>query len=139
MTKEEIGYLIKIINDKMKSKIDADLKNYNLTFAQGRVLAFINKKGGQATQKEIEIFLNVSHPTVVGIVSRLEQNGYAESFTDSSDKRNKIVKMTQSAKKMEAKIRRDIVEAENKMTYSLSDSEVKELRRMLMIVYTNLE
>ena len=69
MSEKDIGYLIKNINDRLKAKADADLKRYNITLAQSRIFAFLNGKGGQATQKEIEIFLEVSHHNVVGIVS----------------------------------------------------------------------
>ena len=57
MEEKDIGYLIKNINDKLKVKADADLKHSNLTLAQSRVLAFLDRRGGQATQKEIEVYL----------------------------------------------------------------------------------
>ena len=57
MPQKDIGYLIKNINDKLKVKADADLKHSNLTLAQSRVLTFLASQDGQATQKEIEIFL----------------------------------------------------------------------------------
>ena len=56
MEEKDIGYLIKNINDKLKVKADADLKHSNLTLAQSRVLAFWDRRGGQATQKEIEVY-----------------------------------------------------------------------------------
>ena len=71
MLQKDIGYLIKNINDKLKVKADADLKHSKLTLAQSRVLAFLDSQGGQATQKEIEVYLEVSHPTVVGIISEI--------------------------------------------------------------------
>ena len=98
MPQKDIGYLIKNINDKLKVKADADLKNSNLTLAQSRVLAFLDSRGGQATQKEIEVYLEVSHPTVVGIISRMEQNGHLRCRVDETDKRNKIVALTEQAK-----------------------------------------
>lgn len=66
MTLKGIGYLVKMIDDKMKVKADADLTHYDLTLSQCRVLTFLQSQEGQATQKEIEDFLEVSHPTVVG-------------------------------------------------------------------------
>lgn len=82
MPQKDIGYLIKNINDKLKVKADADLKHSNLTLAQSRVLTFLASQDGQATQKEIEIFLEVSHPTIVGIISRMEQNGHLICWVD---------------------------------------------------------
>ena len=139
MLERDIGYLIKNINDKLKMKADADLKQYNLTLAQSRVFAFLHNNGGQATQKEIEVFLEVSHPTVVGIVSRMEQNGHVTTWIDEQDKRNKIVKLTEQAETLGMDMEHDISVNEEKMLSSLSDADVEHLREMLLTIYKNLE
>ena len=139
MPKKDIGYLIKNINDKLKVKAEADLKRYNLTLTQSRVFAFLNSKGNQATQKEIEVFLEVSHPTVVGIVSRMEQNGYVTSWIDRNDKRNKIVKLTKQAEALGMDMEHRILSNERKMLASLSDEDIEQLREMLLTIYKNLE
>ncbi|MGN0369089.1 MAG: MarR family winged helix-turn-helix transcriptional regulator [Butyrivibrio sp.] len=136
---KDIGYLIKNINDKLKLRADADLKHFNITLAQSRVLAFLNKKGGMATQKEIELFLEVSHPTVVGIVSRMEQNGHVATWIDESDRRNKIVKLTEQARIMSKDMEKNIFINERKMLTSFSEEEVENLKRMLNVIYKNLE
>lgn len=139
MQKRDVGYLIKNINDKLKAKADADLKHYNLTLAQSRVFAFLHSNGGQTTQKEIEAFLEVSHPTVVGIVSRMEQNGYVISWIDEHDKRNKIVKLTRQAEALGMDMKHNIFANEQKMLSSLSDADIERLREMLLTIYKNLE
>lgn len=95
MQQLETGVYFKLITDKLHAKADADLKAHGLTMTQSRVLRFLSDSGGEATQKEIEDFLSVSHPTVVGIVSRLEQNGFITFHPDSADKRNKVVVLTE--------------------------------------------
>lgn len=139
MPKKDVGYLIKNINDKLKVKADADLKRYHLTLTQSRVFAFLNSKGGQATQKEIEIFLEVSHPTVVGIVSRMEQNGYVTSWIDGNGNRNKNVKLTKQAEALGMDMERSILANEQKMLASLSVEDVERLRETLLIISKNLE
>ena len=139
MLERDIGYLIKNINDKLKMKADADLKQYNLTLAQSRVFAFLHNNGGLATQKEIEVFLEVSHPTVVGIVSRMEQNGHVTSWIDDQDRRNKIVKLTETAKALGIDMEHDISANEQKMLSSLSEADIECLREMLLTIYKNLE
>ena len=139
LEEKDLGYYIKNINDKLKAKADADLKQFNLTLAQGRVLSFLKSKGGRATQKEIELFLEVSHPTVVGIVSRMEQNGHVISWTDDTDRRNKIVEMTGQAKALGEDMEKNIQANEQKMLATLSSEEVVQLKRMLRVIYTNLE
>lgn len=138
-TKKDIGYLIKNINDRLKVKADADLKRYNLTLTQSRVLGFLHNRGGQATQKEIEIFLEVSHPTVVGLVSRMEQKGYLVSWIDQKDKRNKIVKLTSQADALGKDMDQSVQANEKKILNSLSAQDVERLREMLLVIYKNLD
>ena len=139
MEEKDIGYLIKNINDKLKVKADADLKHSNLTLAQSRVLAFLDSRGGQATQKEIEVYLEVSHPTVVGIISRMEQNGHLRCWVDKTDKRNKVVALTEQAKAMGEEMEQRILANEKMLLASLSEADIKKLKQMLLIIYNNLE
>lgn len=139
MSQKDIGYLIKNINDKLKVKADADLKHYHLTLAQSRVLAFLDSKGGQATQKEVEVFLEVSHPTVVGIVSRMEQNGHIRCWLDKNDKRNKIVALTEQAKALGVEMEQRIFAHERELLASFSQEDIEKLKQMLLTVYNNLE
>lgn len=138
MPKKDVGYLIKSINDKLKVKADADLKRYNLTFTQSRVFAYLQEKGGQATQKEIEVFLDVSHPTVVGIVSRMEQNGYVTCWQDE-DRRNKNVKLTQKAQSLGMDMEQHMLENENLLLAPLSTAEAAQLKQMLLQIYNHFE
>lgn len=139
MEEKDIGYLIKNINDKLKVKADADLKHSNLTLAQSRVLAFLDSRGGQATQKEIEVYLEVSHPTVVGIISRMEQNGHLRCWVDKTDKRNKIVALTEQAKALGEEMEQRISANEKMLLASLSEADIKKLKQLLLIIYNNLE
>lgn len=139
LPQKDIGYLIKNINDKLKVKADADLKQSNLTLAQSRVLAFLASQGGQATQKEIEVFLEVSHPTVVGIISRMEQNNHLICWIDEKDKRNKIVALTEQAKALGDEMEQRVAANERRLLASLSEEEIEQLKQILLIIYNNLE
>ncbi|MGN0157644.1 MAG: MarR family winged helix-turn-helix transcriptional regulator [Brotaphodocola sp.] len=139
MPQKDIGYFIKNINDKLKVKADADLKHYNLTLTQSRVLTFLYSKGGSATQKEVEEYLEVSHPTVVGIISRMEQNGHVVCWMDQADKRNKIVRLSEQSESIGAEMEQRMLFSEQRMLASLSNEEIAQLRKMLMVIYKNLE
>ena len=103
--KNDVGYLIKRIHDKLAVRADAELKQYHLTMSQGRVFLYLSSRGGQATQKEIETFLGVAHPTVVGLVSRMEQSGYVTCWP-CEDGRNKNVKLTAQAEALDKDMQR---------------------------------
>lgn len=139
MPNKDAGYLIKNINDKLKVKADADLKRYNLTFAQSRVFAYLQEKGGQATQKEIEVFLGVSHPTVVGIVSRMEQNGYLTTWMDKNDRRNKNVAFTEKARALGVDMEQNMRNTEKQLLSPLSPEEAALLKQLLSRICAHLE
>lgn len=138
MVTKGIGYLIKGINDKLKVRADVDLKEFDLTLTQSRVMGFLTDNGGQATQKEIEVFLGVTHPTVVGVVSRMEQKGFVVSWLDEKDKRNKNVKLTEKANAVGAGMDRQVEAMETMLVASLSAEEVEKLKDMLWVMYNNL-
>lgn len=130
---------MKQITDKIKSSADADLKCRNLTLSQVRVLEYVSNKGGRVTQKSIEEYLNVSHPTVVGIVSRMEKNGYLLSYTDKDDRRNKIVEITERTANISHEMQNEILSQEAKLLQGLTEEEIKSLHRMLYIILKNID
>lgn len=136
---QQIGYLLKVITDKMKTHADADFKRYGLTITQSRVLGFLHEKGGQATQKEIESFLQVSHPTAYDIVSRMERNGFLITWLDPEDKRSKIVRVTEKAVSIGEEIESTVKENDKKLLRSLTEEQIIEFKNTLMVIYKNLD
>lgn len=139
MKKYDVGCLIKLISDRMRAQGDSDLRQYDLTFSQVRILSYLHRYGPEVTQKEIETYLDVSHPTVVGLVSRLEKNGFVECHTDSRDRRNKRIRLAQKAYETKEKVDGKRRQNEQMMTAGLSDEERQELVRLLRKVYSNYE
>lgn len=137
MLKNDVGYLIKSINDKLKVRADAELKKYHLTMSQSRVLVYLRSRGGQATQKEIETFLDVAHPTVVGLVSRMEQNGYVTCWP-CEDGRNKYVKLTAQAEAIDRDMQENMHANEEMLLAPLSPEEREQLRDLLLTVAEHL-
>ena len=134
----QLGPLLKQINDRMKASADEGMAEKNLTLAQARVLGFLRFSGGHATQKDIENFLAVSHPTVVGIVNRLEKKEFVSCHVDQSDRRNKVVALTKKALELGEQIRADITRAEEQLINGFSPEEIKELTRLLSMLLRNI-
>ena len=137
MLKNDVGYLIKSINDKLKVRADAELKQYHLTISQSGVLVYLRSRGGQATQKEIETFLDVAHPTIVGLVSRMEQNGYVTCWP-CEDGRNKYVKLTPQAEAIDKDMQENMQASEEMLLAPLSPEDRERLRGLLLTVADHL-
>ena len=138
MEQYPIGCLLKMITDKIKMRADADLAQQGLTLTQSRVLGYLNRNGGQATQKEIEGFLQVSHPTVAGIISRMEQNGFVRCWLAPADKRSKIVGQTERAAAIAHEMQATINATEQQMLHSLTPDEIAALESALRTIYADL-
>ena len=139
MDEVHIGFLLKGIHDKLRARADADLKDKGLTLTQCRVLGFLETNGGAAAQKEIERHLGVSHPTVRGIIARMEQGGFVESRPDAQDKRGRQIVLTEKAYAVGRQLASFIPENEARLVRTLSDREAQTLRTLLQRVYDDLE
>lgn len=136
----DIGLLLKQINKQIKKRFDKDLQEYDLTLSQSRVLFFLGfRKEEKTSLKDIEEHLQVTHPTVVGIVKRLEEKGFVITESDSADRRVKLVFITEKTKGMIQDIDKRGKMMDKKLLKGFSDQEIRELRRMLSIIEHNLE
>ncbi len=134
-----IGYQFKIINDRIKQRADADLQAHDMTLTQTRVLGFIMEAGGQVAQKDIERDLQVSHPTVVGVVSRMEQKGFLTSWVDPMDRRNKLIRVTPKAIETDRQINATVQKQDEKLLRGLTPQQIEVLRACLDHIAKNLE
>ena len=139
MKKKSIGGMIKYISDKVRQKADNNLKDHNVTLSQVRVLNFLWRENGSCSQKQIEDFLQESHPTVVGLVSRMEQSGYIQTSVSPDDKRNKIVTVTDSGMSLACELCRYMEDIDKRMLVGLTDEQQAQLADMLYIVAQNFE
>lgn len=129
---------LKLINDRTRHQFDLSLKELNLTFSQAGVLRLLYENDGQMSQREIEKAMQVSHPTIVGLVSRLEKNGFVTTHTCDTDHRNKIIESTDKALEHRAYVQSSRKKFEELLLAHLSDQDVSELERMLSQIRDNI-
>ena len=135
----EIGFLLKVIQDNAERHANQVFRKLELTSSQVRVLKFLReRKDAPTTQKELEQYLMVSHPTVVGIVQRLEHKGFLRTQFDGEDKRNKYIYLTEKEAELFERIRRCQEEMELLLTNGMTKEQIALLRELLQIVYDNL-
>lgn len=138
MYNRSISGKIKYISDRIRQKGDNNLKDHGITLSQVRVLRFLNGNGGSCSQKEIEDYLQVSHPTVAGLVSRMEQAGFLQTSVSATDKRNKVVSVTEKGRSLSADLCKYMVDIEQKMFVGLTDEQLQQLSDALNIIAANL-
>lgn len=138
--KKNIGFLFKLIHDCIRKDADCSLKQMDLTLAQMRILGYVYAHKDEAvSQKDIEHFLEVSHPTVVGLLKRLEAKGFITTSFDQNDKRIKNIYITEKESLLREEMikHRDATEA--RLLKDFRQEEKVLLSMLLEKVYNNVK
>ena len=74
MEDEALGLIFKRLFHSIKKDMDNRMKSWDLTMSQAMVLEYLSNTSEKGlTQKDIEHHFNLQHPTVSGILKRLEK------------------------------------------------------------------
>lgn len=139
MKHNNTGFYIKRISDYIETDANRALEQYGITFSQARVLTFLLKSQGKVViQKDIEEYLELKHPTVIGILQRMEAKGIIVSDVDPQDKRQKIITLTDLAFELEKRITDHVEDAEKRMADGMTQEELDTIKLLLHKVYKNI-
>lgn len=140
LLKDSYGFLFKQINDALAKRSNNTLRNQGLTMAQLAVLLCLNDaQDKKVSLKEMERALGVAQSTTAGIVSRLEQKGLVEGYGDPSDKRVKMLRITEEGIACCLKAKKSMDEADTYLLAGLNEKEKATLQRLLRKVKSNLD
>jgi len=135
-----LGPRLRIINQLICQYMDRDLQAMDITSSQAFVMRYLSSRSDEASyQKDIERRFHLSHPTVSGILQRLESKGFVEFLPEPDDKRKKRIVLTPKAQLLEQDIRENVNELEKTMIRSLTESETAQLFSLLDRITENLK
>ena len=134
-----IGQQMRIAHQAIHQHIDRKLSSLELTGIQSFVLRCLSERSGEVVYpRDIEKQFHLTHPTVSGILQRLEAKGFLMSETESSDRRCKRVTMTPKAEECQKEIERHIQALERTMVAGMTPEEAISFGRLLDLAYENL-
>lgn len=102
-----------------------------LTGAQGHIMGYIARCPQAPCSRDIEAAFRLSHPTVSGLLSRLEKKGFLEFRPDPDDRRCKRIYILPKGKECNELMYRTIMDTEQRMVQGFSEEE-KELFLQLL-------
>ena len=89
---------IKVLNTAIERILNKELAEYDITYTQATVIGYLKHHPEQdICQKDIEINLGLTHPTVSSILSRMEGKNMIETRNMASDRRYKYIDLTEKA------------------------------------------
>ena len=134
-----IGPRVRILSNTIRLNIDRKLSALDLTAQQSFVLRYLWEHDSQVIYpKDIERRFNLTHPTVSGLLQRLEGKGFIVCEPDPDDRRYKRVTLTPPARECQQEICRHIHAMEQTMTNGMTDAEQAQLHSLLARLIENL-
>jgi len=90
---------MKHINDRFEARGNSECQKVGLTLSQFRILVFLlMNEGRTVTQREMETEFKVSHPTICGILKRMEEKEFLTTEIVKEGKQQKYVYITEKGR-----------------------------------------
>lgn len=125
------GHAVRILHWCTDQRVTNALAQMDLTAAQGRIMGYIAHAQRRLCSRDIEEEFHLSHPTVSGLLSRLEKKGFIEFRPDEKDRRCKRIYILPKGEECNETMHRAIVENEERLVQGFSEEE-KELFRSFL-------
>jgi MarR family transcriptional regulator, transcriptional regulator for hemolysin len=91
ISKETIGLLLHGAARAWRNKLDERLRPLGLSQAKWRILSHLARNDGKLTQSDLAQRIGVEEPTLVGLLHRLEKEGWVKRRSAAHDRRCKTV------------------------------------------------
>lgn len=132
------GHMVRVLHCAISQSVTAALAEMELTSAQGRIMGYLALSPEPPCAKDIEEKFHLSHPTVSGLLVRLEKKGFIESRPDEADRRCKRIYMLPKGADCNEKIYRVIQENEKKLVTGFTEAEKQQFTDLLTRAANNL-
>jgi MarR family transcriptional regulator, transcriptional regulator for hemolysin len=135
---ESLGYWICSTSHAFRRALNAELEKEGITFRQWEVLAWIAFEGG-LSQVELADRLGIEAPTLVGILDRMERDGWLDRYSCPDDRRRKRIRATEKVEGVWTKMVDCARRVRATARAGLSDDELDSLKSICERIRANLE
>ena len=132
------GHLVKILHCCTEQAITEALEKLELTAAQGRVMGYLARCPEPPCPKDVEEDFHLSHPTVSGLLARLEKKEFVELYPDPDDRRCKRIRVLTKGMRCNETMHRTIMDMEQRMVKDFTPEEQAVFHGLLIRAITNM-
>lgn len=118
--------------------MNRELTDLELTAAQGRIIGYLTHHEELPCARDLEDFFDLSHPTVSGLLSRMEDKGFIRLLPDGRDRRVKRIHLLEKGEACSKRIRECIRENEACFISGFSPEEAELFQSFLQRSIENL-
>lgn len=135
---ESIGFWIHMTAHLYERAMNAELTSEGITYRQFQVLGWL-ALDGELSQVELAERMRIEPPTLVGVLDRMEREGWIVRESSPTDRRRKIIKAEPKAEPVWRKMVACARRVRERAAGGLSEEEFKQLRDLLARVQANFE
>lgn len=132
------GHYIRILHCVSNQAMTNALTAMELTAAQGHIMGYITHRETPPCSRDIEEAFHLSHPTVSGLLTRLEKKGFIEFRPDENDRRCKRIYVMPKGLELDETMHRIIRETEAAMVQGFTEEEKLQFGNLLTRAIDNL-
>ena len=133
-----LGYQIRVLHWCLDQAVTNALAQVELTASQGPILGYLSRQETPPSPRDIEQEFRLTHPTVSGILSRLEKKGFIQLLPDENDRRVKRIYLLDKGKQCCAQIHQTILTNEETLVQGFSEDEKAQFHSFLKRAIANM-
>ena len=135
---ESLGYWICSTSHAFRRALNTELVKEGITYRQWEVLARIALRG-ELSQTELAECLGIEAPTLVGILDRMERDGWLDRYCCPNDRRKKRIRATEKADAVWARMIDCAHRVRVQAREGLTQDDLEQLRSICNRIRANLE
>lgn len=132
-----VGYWVCQASHALQRAFNDELAPQGVTYRQAQVLACLALEG-RLSQTDLAERMRIEPPTLVGILDRMERDGWIRRDGDKQDRRRKFVQPTAAAKPVWTKIVAAGKRVRARATRGMTGAQLAQLKKLLGQVQANL-
>lgn len=134
---ESIGYWVVMTAHALQRALNEELARHGITFRQWQVLAWLALEG-ELAQAELAERMGIEAPTLVGILERMQRDGWIVRQTCPTDRRKKLVRPTPQVGPVWSKMVDCAHRVRGRATEGIPATQIEQLKALLGIIQDNL-
>jgi MarR family transcriptional regulator for hemolysin len=132
-----VGYWICQASQVFQRAFNEELAPQGVTFRQAQVLGCLALEG-RLSQTDLAERMRIEPPTLVGILDRMERDGWIRRGGDATDRRKKLIEALPAAKPAWTKIVATAKRVRTRATRGMTPTQLTQLKKLLRLVQANL-
>lgn len=137
--RNQLGFKLKTISKRMAQNLNAAITSLELTSSQAFVLGYLcHHRDEKIYPRDLEQEFGFTHPTVSGLLQRLESKGFLECKPSPDDRRLKRITVTDKALQLNRQFLNEMRAAEAALVEDFSQREIAQLHNFLDRMIQNI-